>query len=199
MASSLAALGMGWAPRMFSPRYVPIDEEHPLSPAECYGLSKEVSERTAEMFCRRGGMSVLSLRFPFAGDPEQRADRVARTRADPGIEMSVRDVWSYVYPEDVASACVLGIHAGLEGFVVLNIGAADTLSDVGTMELVRRYHPETEVREEIVGTSAAFSISKANRLVGFVPAHGLAGSTRAGGHCGGWICGQVSREGSNAC
>jgi UDP-glucose 4-epimerase len=169
LASSLSALGMAWAPRVFSPLYAPVDEEHPLRPEDAYGLSKEVTERIGEMFQRRCAASVVLLRFPGVLDAAQRAARLAALQRDPGDEVNVRDLWAYVYHEDVASAFVLAAHADISGCEVVNVGAADTLSELPTLELLRRYHPTTEIRSEIEGTASAWSIEKAHRLLGFKP------------------------------
>ena len=56
IASSISAYGTAYAPTPFPPRYAPVDEGHPLLNHDPYGLSKEVDERTAEMFHRRSGM-----------------------------------------------------------------------------------------------------------------------------------------------
>ncbi|HTW07090.1 MAG TPA: NAD(P)-dependent oxidoreductase [Acidimicrobiales bacterium] len=171
LASSLSALGMSWGPRVFSPLYAPVDEEHPLFPADAYGLSKEVTERTGEMFHRRAGTTVVMLRFPGVFDAVRRAERIAALRRDPGTEVDVRELWAYIYHDDVASAFVLGVHADISGCEVVNVGAADTLCEVATVELLRRYHPTTEIRAAIEGTAPVWSIEKARRLLGFTPRH----------------------------
>jgi nucleoside-diphosphate-sugar epimerase len=63
IASSGSAYGTAWARHRFAPTYAPIDEALPMLNHDAYGLSKEVDERTARMFCRRDGMSIAALRF----------------------------------------------------------------------------------------------------------------------------------------
>ena len=41
-ASSISALGYAFRHRQFNPRYLPIDEDHPLLSQDSYGLSKMV-------------------------------------------------------------------------------------------------------------------------------------------------------------
>jgi len=171
LASSLSALGMPFAPEVFSPLYAPVDEEHPLFPADAYGLSKEVTESAGEMFHRRYQATVVILRFPGAFDAARFAPRLAALRRDPGTEVDVRELWAYIYHEDVASAFVLATHANLPGYEVVNVGAADTLCDVPTSELLRRYHPMTEIRSPIEANAPVWSIEKARRVLGFTPHH----------------------------
>lgn len=169
LASSASALGMAWSPVRFSPRYVPIDEDHPTLPADPYGLSKEVVERTGAMFARRHAMSVAALRFPWAPDDGERWQRIAQVADDPDEDGAVRDLWSYVHPRDVALACALALEADDHGFEVFNVAAADTISELPTAALLRRFHPTTEIREPVAGTAAAWSTRKAQRLLGFTP------------------------------
>ena len=84
IASSVSAFGTAWAPVPFPPRYAPIDEDHPLLNHDAYGLSKEVDERTAEMFHRRDGMAVAALRFHWVALPDDAVARAAQVTADPG-------------------------------------------------------------------------------------------------------------------
>ena len=45
------------------PFYAPVDEAHPLRPANCYALSKVVGEQAADYFVARFGLTILSFRF----------------------------------------------------------------------------------------------------------------------------------------
>src|SRR5688572_6834487 len=46
-ASTVFTLGWVEEPERYWPRYVPVDEEHPLTPFEAYGLSKVIGEEIA--------------------------------------------------------------------------------------------------------------------------------------------------------
>ncbi len=60
----------GKAKYPLAPQYVPLDEEHPQLPQDCYGLSKIVNEMTADMFYRREQMQIVSMRFSAILVPE---------------------------------------------------------------------------------------------------------------------------------
>jgi nucleoside-diphosphate-sugar epimerase len=77
IASSISAYGMAWSRPTFPPLYVPIDEAHPFIAKDPYALSKETDERTAEMFVRRCGMTVLAYRIHWIAEPGE-----ARRRAN---------------------------------------------------------------------------------------------------------------------
>jgi nucleoside-diphosphate-sugar epimerase len=169
IASSLSALGMAWAERRFHARYAPVDEAHPLLGEDAYALSKEVDERTAEMFVRRTGMTVLAYRFHWIAQPGQAARQAAEVRERP--EALAHNLWGYVDVRDAARACRLGLESGLEGFEVFNITAADSLADQPTEELIRRHCPDTVLRGAIPGAASAWSIEKARALLGYEPEH----------------------------
>jgi len=166
-ASSLAPLGMAFGPHPVSPRYAPVDEAHPLLPADPYGLGKEVDERIGEMFHRLTGMTALALRFHWIALPEEARASAAAMAANP--ERGARVFWGYVDIRDAATACRLGVEAKGLGFEVFVIAAADTLSATPTEALLNHYAASVERRAAIPGTAGAFSTAKAHRLLGFTP------------------------------
>jgi nucleoside-diphosphate-sugar epimerase len=168
-ASSCSAYGAAWSPVPLHPRYAPVDEDHPLDNHDAYGLSKEVDERTAEMFARRDGMQIAALRFHWVATAEE-----LRPFAPDGLTEHAelaRLLWGYIEARDAANACWLAIEADFGGFEPFNIVAADTLSAQPTEELIRDYLPNTELRAPISANGSGFSIEKAGRLLGWQPEH----------------------------
>lgn len=166
IASSVSAYGMAWTPRRFAPLYVPLDEAHPFLPHDPYGLSKEVDERTAEMFHRRTGMTIAALRFHWVALPEELAG-IGAGFADP--EGTATNLWGYVDARDAAAACRRAIETDGFGFEAFNIVAADTLMAEPTAELVRQHLPDTEIRSPLPGTAGGFAIDRAKRMLGWEP------------------------------
>ena len=70
-ASSLSAYGFAYSESWTSPKYVPVDEEHPLVYEESYALSKEVNELSARMWFSRTGISFVGMRFPWTNLPDK--------------------------------------------------------------------------------------------------------------------------------
>jgi nucleoside-diphosphate-sugar epimerase len=174
IASSGSAYGTAWAPEPLSFRYAPVDETHPLMNHDAYGLSKEVDERTAEMFCRRDGMSIAALRFHWIATREEQLASVRRSREQRDWSEGASGIWGYVDLRDAARACRLAIEAARErpfGFAPLNICAADTLIDDPTEASLRAYAPQTEIRHPIPGTASGFDIGAAKRVIGWEPRH----------------------------
>jgi nucleoside-diphosphate-sugar epimerase len=104
IASSLSALGGAWADPPHPPRYVPVDEAHPLEVEDPYGLSKVANERTAEMFHRRSGMTIAALRFGWILSADEARAEAVRFTADPMRNQP--GLWSYIDERDAALACL---------------------------------------------------------------------------------------------
>lgn len=174
IASSGSAYGSAWSPEPTHVRYVPVDEGHPLLNFDPYGLSKEVDERTAEMFCRRTGMSVAALRFHWIATREEQLERVRVLREDDNWPEQLRELWGYVDRRDAARACRLALETAEErpyGFVPLNIVAADALTERAVPDLLAEHAPDIEVRGPLAPGGGAFAIDRAAELIGWVPQH----------------------------
>ena len=65
LASSTAAFGFIYAMKLWAPDYLPLDEEHPSTPQDSYGLSKVLGEKIADSIVSvHQDMTISSLRFP---------------------------------------------------------------------------------------------------------------------------------------
>ena len=60
---SESSTGLGIHHVKLRPKYVPIDEAHPLRPHETYSLSKYFGERIGVNYAEAFGMEVVSLRY----------------------------------------------------------------------------------------------------------------------------------------
>lgn len=166
-ASSASAYGMAWSVASRPPLFVPVDESHPFLVAEPYGLSKEVDERTAEMFHRRSGMQAVGLRFHWVANPAELATIKSQGGVDPTLHPN--NLWAYVDARDAASAIRRAIEADGIGFDAFNITAVDTLCAEPTQELIERFFPGIDQRAPLPGHTTCFPIEKAERLLGWTP------------------------------
>lgn len=180
IASSGSAYGTAWSPERTYPLYAPVDETHPLLNHDAYGLSKEVDERTAEMFCRRDGMTVACLRFHWVAHREEQVGRPEFYRDEEHFREGGRGFWGYVDIRDAARAVRLAIEVGTRepyGFEPFNIVGRDTLLAEPTEAAIRWLSPEIEIRSELAGTASAYDISKAKRMLGWEPLHSFRDGT----------------------
>ena len=175
IASSGSAYGTAFSPVPSHPRYVPVDEDHPLDNADPYGLSKEVDERTAEMFTRRYPMSVAALRFHWIAEREEQLATVQQQRQGTAdLTGLMRGLWGYVDLRDAARACRLAVEAAARqpyGFAPMNIVADDIVADVPLAELISRHLPDIEVRADLGTRGGGYAITRAAELIGWRPEH----------------------------
>lgn len=169
IASSESSYGICFSKKGLKPQYVPMDEDHPQLPEDCYGLSKIVAEKTADMFNRRTGMQVVSMRignvitpakylnFPgFIHDPQKRR----------GI------LWSYIDARDIASACRLAVEKDGLGSAVMNLAADDTSMDIKSADLMKAEFPGVkDIRIPLDNFHTLLSNERAKKLLGWKPVH----------------------------
>jgi nucleoside-diphosphate-sugar epimerase len=178
LASSLSAVGASFEPEGIRLSYLPLDESHPLSPSNPYGMGKQVLEVTADGFARRddGPETIASIRFPWMPSDEQmretfeRADRTPAGLREAGhFETARNTLFSYLAQEDAADLVRRAVEADVEGHERFFAAARDTSADVPTAELVEEVYPGTERRREFEGHEALISTEKASRMLGWEP------------------------------
>jgi UDP-glucose 4-epimerase len=156
---------------------VPIDEIHPIAPANAYALSKAIVEETVRMFARSAAGAYGFFRpcyvvspEEWAGAPTQQGHTIAERLDDPAL--AAVSLFNYVDARDAASfvdAWLAAPPAAVdgEGFFV---GAADALARRPVAELWREFAPALGERaDELTGTRPVFAIGKAERLLGWRP------------------------------
>lgn len=169
VASSESAYGFAWADQPFDPHYFPVDEEHPMLPEECYGLSKVVGEETARMFHRQNNMQIVSLRFANIIVPEA-YDHIREQKDNPGRWSRI--LWSYIDVRDAAAACRLALEKDGLGSSSYNICADTTCVDLKSFDLIREFYPEvTDLRADYRGYEGMYSNAKAKRELIWHPKH----------------------------
>jgi nucleoside-diphosphate-sugar epimerase len=169
LASSVAAYGFIYAPRMPTPDYLPLDEEHPCRPQDSYGLSKVVGEAIADSFVRLASIAIASLRIAGVNfDPT--FQRYVQRWSAPAERLG--GFWSYVDARDAAVACRLAIEAPLQGHQVFNVCAPTSLMREPTDELIRRYVPDLpRTKPGLSGNWSGLDPTKAERVLGFRAEH----------------------------
>jgi len=163
LASSINAIG-GLFSR--SPRYdyFPLDEEHPTYAEDPYSLSKWVLEQQADAFARRcEWMTIASLRFHWLLDDRETA---IQNTAEMG-EAAIRHLWAYTLLGEASRACLFSLTADFTGHEVFYITAPCTAMSEPSIELSRRYYPQTEIRGNFSNNTSFFNCAKAERVLGW--------------------------------
>jgi nucleoside-diphosphate-sugar epimerase len=183
LASSMSALGAGFDPDLVRLSYLPIDEDHPLTPRDPYGLAKQVMEVTADGIGRRAGApTITSLRTPWM--PREAEVRAAFVESDRSLA-AVRDhesyhairntLFAYLHAADAADLIARAVAADHAGHEVVWAAAADTTVELPTAELVAAEYPEVETTREFEGYESLVSTAKARDLLGWEPERGWRG------------------------
>lgn len=118
-ASSAAVYG--------EPRYIPVDERHDTLPVSIYGVTKLMSEKYIEMYCRAYGMKYVILRYANVYGPGSKSvisifiERMLKGER-PMIFGDGSQKRDYIYVDDVVSATIAAVKKA-DG-MTLNISTA---------------------------------------------------------------------------
>ncbi len=167
-ASSMFALGWAEEADRYWPQYVPVDEDHPLTPFEAYGLSKQVGESICAAASRRTELVTVSLRIMNVIQPEAFGVLPWPT---PTRQQQVRfALWPYVHAHDAARACRLALQANTTGHEAFYIAASDIRFDLPTQQLLAQFAPSViKIRGPLNGLDSVVSIDKARDMIGYEP------------------------------
>jgi nucleoside-diphosphate-sugar epimerase len=177
LVSSINAMGAEHQRRPAQVEYLPIDESHPRTPDDSYGIAKHAMEVTADGFGRRpdSNLTISTLRYPWVPDEEELIESFAE--ADRSMDAlpdddpwSGRDVmFAYIHIDDAAAVARAAVEADYDGHESFWAVAADTTAAVPTADLVTEFFPDAEVRGDFDGYESLFDRSKAERLLGWTP------------------------------
>jgi nucleoside-diphosphate-sugar epimerase len=169
IASSYAICGLPFARRPLRMPYLPIDTALPLQITDPYALSKQTDEATAAMMALQYRMTVVALRMPFIGTPDDRLPMMARQWAD-DPRSGASDVWSYLDARDAARALVAALEPAGPGNHVVYVAAPETLAPYPTEELLERFHPGVP-HPPFAGRAVPIDLAPARDLLGFTAEH----------------------------
>ncbi|TLM82101.1 NAD(P)-dependent oxidoreductase [Pseudarthrobacter sp. NamE5] len=177
-ASSPTVLGYG-SPAGWLPPSFPLDERTPPKPWNAYALSKLIAEQTVQTFAAAQGEKIRYAAFrpcfvispeEWEGAPTQQGHTLAERLADPSL--SAPALFNYVDARDVADFLDLLLEKlpSIPNAETFFVGAADALATAPLAELMPKFLPGSEaLSANLTGTSPAFSIAKAQELLGWHP------------------------------
>jgi nucleoside-diphosphate-sugar epimerase len=189
LPSSINVLGCIYQEEPLEVSFLPVDEDHPVTPRDPYAVGKHAMEVTADGFGRANGAprSIVSLRYPWVASSTQLREVFAG--ADRSIESgSLADppgnrdeLFSYVHVDDAARAARLAVEHDVAGHVALWITAEDTTSTAPTRALIDRYYPSAEVRNAPEGHDGLVDTSLAASTIDWQPQHSWRSLERSDG------------------
>ena len=179
LCSSSSAYGIRPSDYRGVPRYLPVDESHPLLASDPYGLSKRACEITAEGFSARDGMSVTVLRpcfvaFPYTVPHMRDVKAGTEQPAKPGERaFPLPPLRWFVAPED-AARCFRAAVESNHRFEVFNVSARETFNPVPTLERLHEVFGPVEVNVEpdyfdANPMASPMRCDKARKMLGWTP------------------------------
>ncbi|WP_435158405.1 NAD-dependent epimerase/dehydratase family protein [Haladaptatus sp. DFWS20] len=181
LASSFSAIGGGFEPEGITVDYLPLDENHRLTPSNPYGMGKQMLEITADGFARRVDdrpRTITSLRFPWVVDDTLarktfvKGDRtLAGMRASDHFHTQRNTLFTYVHMSDVVDLVQRAVEATFDGHECIWVSAPDTSAETPTRELIAEVFPEVDVRCDFAehDHSTLVDTAKAQNLFGWTP------------------------------
>lgn len=168
----------GYNTPTWTPRYLPLDEDHPVEPWHAYGLSKQIIEQTVRALARTTDTCVLSALRPgyvvapeeWAGALTQQGHTMAERLADPAL--AAGSLFNYVDARDAAELFSLVIEhpERVRHGQVYNAVADDPLAPGPVDELMARLHPTTAPHSAaLTDGRAVFSNRRARTELGWNP------------------------------
>ena len=171
-ASSLSIYGFAWSTGT-SPEYVPVDEKHPLYHYESYALSKEVNERSADMWANRSETAFVGLRIPHTHTNLVFAEMAQKMREgdEATLEQGAKIFWAYLDLRDAVQGVLTVIEKGAKGSKTYNFAAPDTYAPRPTRELMAEFHPTTKIASSLSGFDSIIDCSEWHADFGYEPQH----------------------------
>jgi nucleoside-diphosphate-sugar epimerase len=170
--SSESTLGFAFMTQPAAPCYIPIDEAHPLTPQDPYGLSKLLAEQICRSYSMRYGIQTVCLRPPWIWVPEEREIEMYGNLVREYQKWS-RNLWAYIHVLDFASSVLLALEAKtLNYHEVFFVTAEENWTGKNSRELLQTYYPSvTRIAESFGGNDSLISSARAKAELGYVPRH----------------------------
>lgn len=186
VASSLGVYGLNRGGAPWQPLYFPLDERHPVQPADLAGLAHTLQEQTAAQLARQYGFASICLRLPQLIRPSGYA-ALRGMQADPAAGLP--GLWTYLDMRDAARALRLALETPGQllaeamggprhgqpdgGHLALNVVAGTSAMQQPTIELLRSFFPDVPLNEaRLPGQAPAVTGARAAKTLGFAPRYG---------------------------
>lgn len=166
MMSSAAVLGWPYNSVEFGPKYLPIDEQHPTSPQDPYGLGKLCEEQIARSYTVKCGMQTIAFRPERVLLPEMSE----KIRRENGVQFSRYHLFGYIDVRDLATACRHAVESPNLQHEIMFIGADDSLSNEPLCQLIPRLMPAIgDMAQCLTGTRGHISNERAKKVLQWQP------------------------------
>jgi nucleoside-diphosphate-sugar epimerase len=196
-ASTDATLGFAFPTQPKTPLYLPVDEEHPCTPEDEYGLSKLMGEMMCRRYTDAYGLATPCVRINSAwaldGAGAEGYAQSGPMRASPGTAEDIWAaytrqldlpegpmpvpgapaprvrLWGYTDARDTAQAIRLALENQRVTHDIFLTSADDSCSLLETEALIHHYWPGMAMRAPLPGFASLFSHERATQVLGYQP------------------------------
>lgn len=170
--SSESVLGLAFMTRPAEPKYIPIDEDHPLSPQDPYGLSKLLGEQICHSYSVGHEIHTVCLRPPWIWVPEEKEIEMYHSLVREYSKWS-KNLWAYVHVEDFASAVLAALETeSLDPHEVFFITADENWTGRESRALLNEHYPSVQtIAEDFGGQASLISSAKAKTKLHYAARH----------------------------
>jgi UDP-glucose 4-epimerase len=159
------------------PRYLPVDENHPIEPSTTYGVAKLVGELCCNLYST--AMNIVVLRYSGAYGPGEKESNAIPTFIKQALSSRQITIYGdgtqtsdFVHVDDIVQGTLLAWKKSKPG--VYNIGSGQEIS---VRELAERIIRLTNSKSEVVFTDRdcerpfrfCLDIAKARKILGYSP------------------------------
>lgn len=114
-------------------KYLPVDENHPLNPANFYGLSKWQAEKLCEFYAEKCDMNIIILRYSGVYGSRRNDGSIANFIRDALQNKPLKILdnvnWDIVYVNDIVGANIRAYERATElKFEIINIGSGKKIN-----------------------------------------------------------------------
>lgn len=166
-----------------TPKYVPVDEDHPKDPTTVYGASKFAGEQLCRVYQKLHDLDYIVLRFTNVFGPKQYPHTktlipIVIDRIHKGETISIfgdgSQTRDFVYVGDVGRLCMDVINDNKKKNTEVNIGSGketSILEIIQTCGEVIGTEPVIEYKEQEAGERAAFcaDLTRCKEVFGYMP------------------------------
>lgn len=164
--SSGAVLGWAYGERELIPKYLPIDEDHPLNPHDPYGMSKLCGEEIARAYALKCDMEAIALRPPWVLFP----DAAKQLTELGGAHPKKFDLCAYIDVRDLAGAYRRAVELRNLGPGVFFVAADDSTAAEPLCDLLPRLIPALgEMARTLTGDRPGVTNERAKRSLEWQP------------------------------
>lgn len=129
-----------------APKYVPVDEDHPLKPHNPYAQTKYISEELCQGYHRDFNVPVITFRLFNIYGPGQKRDFLIpeileKIKSGKVVLKDPRPKRDYIHVDDVVSAILQSVEKRVDGYHIFNLGSGKSWSVEELVNILKEISP----------------------------------------------------------